>query len=380
MKKLLPLLAVVLVSCAKMDYDTSRGIDKELTLFSEKVSFPIADVGPLSPKQLLGDADLGSTLGNLFKEDKDGYLVVEKEESIYSNPVFLIFMTALDPTKPMDVSIADFTGYPGTATESPAYMGLTAARQVFSLYAVNPLTAEMSVSGKVTLSALEKEGSPAKTLSSKGFDKVPVAAGATDAELFLTSIDGQDNLDACSLENMVLHLPASFLEKDPLGGWSSIALGYRYKAYLAFGNDLPFQIPFPINDLNLPIGQYRVKDVLLSMEVSNEIPITLVADSIEVTVKETDEEGNETSVVCDDVSITPGLTIASGCSGAPVVSPLEIRIKAQEGTIPDISGITLSLSVKAPTGVGDKRLNMNQSISINNIRATVSGGVTIQGL
>ena len=371
MKKLLPLLAVLLASCANLDYDTSKGIDKEMTLFTDKVSFPIADVGPISPKQLLGSVDLGSTLGNLFKEDKDGYLVVEKEESIYSNPVFLIFMTALDPTKPMDVSIADFTGYPGTATESPAYMGLTAARQVFSLYAVNPLTAEMSVSGKVTLSALEKEGSPAKTLSSKGFDKVPVAAGATDAELFLTSIDGQDNLDACSLENMVLHLPASFLEKDPLGGWSSIALGYRYKAYLAFGNDLPMQIPIPIKDLNLPLGQYRVKDVLLSMEVFNELPITLVVESVEVMSND---------VVCDDVSITPGLTIASGSSGAPVVSPLAINIKAKEGTIPDISGINLNLSVKAPSGEGDKRLNMNQSISIKNIRTTVSGGITIQGL
>ncbi|MBO4634215.1 MAG: hypothetical protein J5669_02450, partial [Bacteroidales bacterium] len=144
--------------------------------------------------------------------------------------------------------------------------------------------------------------------------------------------------------------------------------------------DFPAQIPIPINDLDLPIGQYRVKDILLSTDVSNEIPITFVLDSVDVMVKETDENGNEKTVVCDDVSITPGLTIASGCTGAPVVSPLAISIKAQKGTIPDIAGLQLNLSVKAPTGLGDKRVNMNQSIRFNNIRATVSGGITVQGL
>lgn len=356
-------------SCANMDYDISNGIDNEYTLFTDEVSMPIADIGPISPKQLLGDTDLGSTLGDLLKESEEGYLVVEKEETIYNNPILLLYMGALDPTQPQDVSIDDFVGHPGTVTESPADLGFIPASQDFSLYAVNPLTEGIAVSGKVTLSTLSQE-----------FEKVPVAAESKDFELFRTSIDGQSIIDECSLENMVIHLPASLLEKDPLGGWSSVVLGYRYKAHLAFGNDFPAQIPIPVNDLDLPIGQYRVKDILLSTDVSNEIPITFVLDSVDVMVKETDEEGNEKTVVCDDVNITSGLTIASGCSRAPVVSPLAISIKAQNGTIPDIAGLQLNLSVKAPTGVGDKRINMNQSIRFNNIRATVSGGITVQGL
>ena len=358
------------VACTQDAYDISRGIDREVTLFTDEVSLPIADIGPLSPKQLLGDVDLGSTLGNVFKEDGEGYLVVEKEETIYTNPVLLLFMTALDPTKPMDVSVDDFTACPGASLESPAAMGFTPDLQEFSLYAMNPLTEEISVSGKVTLS----------TLAPEAFDKVPVAAGSNEGELFRATLDGQSIMDVCSMENMAIHLPASFLEKDPLEGWSSVSLGYRYKAYLAFGTDFPMQIPIPVNDLDLPIGQYRVKDVLLSMEVSNEIPVTLVLESVDVKVKETDEEGNEKTVVCDDVTITPGLTIASGFNGSPVVSPLAVSIKAREGTIPDIAGLQLNLSVKVPTGEGDKRLNMNQSISIKNLRATVSGGITIPGL
>ena len=359
------------LACSQEAYDTSRGIDREITLFTDRVSIPIADIGPLSPKQLLGDADLESALGNIFKEDEDGYLVVEKEETVYSNPVLLLFMGAGNPTQPLDLSIDDFTGSPGAPAENPAALGFLPALQVFSIYAQNPLREGMAVSGKVKLPTQEKEAV---------FNKVPVPAESTNCELFRMALEGQSILDACTLENMVIHLPASFLDKDPMSGWSSIALGYRYKAYLAFGEDFPIQIPIPIDDLDLPLGQYRVKDVLLSTEVESEIPITLVLESVDVMVKETDEEGNVQTVVCDDVSITPGLTIASGCSGAPVVTPLAISIKAQEGTIPDIAGLQLNLSVKVPTGEGDKRLNMNQSIRFNKLRATVSGGITIPSL
>ena len=358
------------VACSPEAYDISKGIDKEITLFSDEVSIPIADVGPLSPKQLLGDVDLGGTLGGLFKEDEEGYLVVETEETVYSNPVLLLFMGASDLTQPLDVHIDDFTGYPGASVEGPAGLGLTPALQEFSLYAANPLTVEIAVSGQVTL----QEG------TSKEFVKVPVSAESQNFDLFSTALYNQNIIDVCSLDNMVLHLPAFFLEKDPLSGWSSIALGYRYKAHLALSEDLPMQIPIPVNDLDLPLGQYMVKDVLLSAEVVSEIPVTLVLENIDVMVKETDEDGNVKTVVCDDVSVTPGLTIASGCSGAPVVTPLAVSIKAQEGTIPDIAGLQLNLSVKAPTGEGDKRLNMNQSISFINLRATVFGGITIQGL
>ncbi|MBQ3984708.1 MAG: hypothetical protein II636_05195 [Bacteroidales bacterium] len=63
-----------------------------------------------------------------------------------------------------------------------------------------------------------------------------------------------------------------------------------------------------------------------------------------------------------------------------MVTPLEIVIKANQGTIPDIGSLSLSLAIKAPTGAGDNRLNMNQAVYFNNLRATVSGGITIQGL
>ncbi|MBR1869587.1 MAG: hypothetical protein IJ799_05940 [Bacteroidales bacterium] len=69
---------------------------------------------------------------------------------------------------------------------------------------------------------------------------------------------------------------------------------------------------------------------------------------------------------------------AAGSPGKPSVSPLRIGIKATEGTIPDISGLRLYLRFLAPQGVEDKRLGNNQELNFNNIRATISGGITLQ--
>ena len=71
------LLLLAFSACRHSEYDLSRGVDKEVTLFTDEVSLPIADIGPLSPKQLLRDTDLESMVGGLFKVDGDGYLVVE---------------------------------------------------------------------------------------------------------------------------------------------------------------------------------------------------------------------------------------------------------------------------------------------------------------
>lgn len=358
----------LITACKHDEYDITRGIDTQVTLFGDEVSLPIADIGPITPKQLLGDIDLGETLGGMFKEDEEGYLVVEKEDFLYSNPVLLLYMGLEDPTQPSAVSVDDFSAAPGESLTTLDGLGLTPALQEFSLYAGNPLTDEMAVSGKIMFS----EG-----LDSQTFSKEVIPAQADNATFFQTSLTDGNTMGEVHAEQMTLHLPANVLEKDPLGGWSSISLGYRYKAYLALGSDFPEGLEFPIDNLNVPLGQYKVKEARIRAEVSNEIPLTLVLENVEVMTKETDQEGIEQVVVCDDVSVTSNITISCGSSSSPAVTPIDIVIKADEGTIPDIAGLRLSLSVKAPVGVSDHRLNMNQAVSFNHVRATVYGGITL---
>ena len=366
------------VSCTQDAYDLSRGIDREMTLFTDQVSIPLGDVGPFSPKSLMIKSELGDMLKDYVQEDEDGYLVIEKEESFFtSNPVLFIAYYLPDMSQPTDLPVSDYSGDLGSTASTLAYFGLTASPQIFTLRASNPLTDEIAVSGKLTLTSEPDGETPGEILLSRDFSNSRVGASMSAGEILRVERSDGKAFYGLQVENLKLHLPGSLNEKDPNGGFSSFSLSYHYKSYVALTSDFPSAIPFDLNNLNVPLAQYKVKEARIRTEVSSEIPVTLEVESVQVLVKKTGEDGKESIDVSEDVSISPNLRITSGTSGNPVVSPLEIVIKAQTGTLPDISGLRLSFSIKAPTGAGDKRLGLSQSISFNNIRATVSGGITI---
>ena len=370
-KKLFWVVVLLMVwSCKNMDYDTSKGIDTEMTLFSDEISLPLADIGPITPKVLFDGAGLGEVLPSSIKEDEDGYLCVMEEGSIYDNITFFLQYMIPDPSVPSDFSDVVPSGKLDDAIITLEAIGMAMSPQSFTLNATNPLTEGIAVSGKLTLSSHGDGTNPAETLASQEFTKSEVGAQSKDQEILRVECTGGKAIYNYSLENFVLHLPASFMDLDPDSGMGAFSISYRYKSFISLGNDFPASIPVDIDDLNLKLAQYRVKEATIRTEVANEIPLTLDLESVQVT--------------CDDpsleVSVTPGLLIASGCSGNPVVSPLEIVIKAVDGTIPDISGLTLNLGIKAPTGIEDKRLGMNQTLYFNNIRVSISGGITFQNL
>lgn len=369
-------------ACENMAYDVSGGVDSEITLFSDQVSLPIADIGPLTPKQLLGeDSDILDALSDYVTEDEDGYLVVENKGASEEQYVIMLASTLSNPLIPNDVSFADFSGTMEDKASVLNTFGFSLSPQLFTLTAANPLTEDIAVSGKMSLLSLADADNPSETLLSQEFTKVTVPSGSKEAEIFHIERSDWRPLSGYKLENLFLHLPASILEKDPASGFGSFSFAYHYKSYLSLGSDFPLSIPAEIKDLNLQLAQYRVKEAKICTEVSNEIPITLVLDSVDVYVDETDADGNVSTVITDKVSVSPGLTISAGCTSNPKISPLEIIIKADDGTtIPDISALTLNLSIKAPVGVADPRIGLNQRVYFNNLRATVSGGITIQSL
>lgn len=368
-KRLFWVVALLMAwSCKNMDYDTSRGIDTEMTLFSDEISLPLADIGPITPKVLFDGAGLGEVLPSSVKEDEDGYLCVMDEGSIYDNITFFLQYMIPDPSVPSDFPDVIPSGKLDDAIITLEAIGMAMSPQSFTLNATNPLTEGIAVSGKLTLSSHSDGADPAETLASQEFTKSEVGAQSRNHEILRIERTGGKAIYNYSLENFVLHLPASIMALDPESGMGAFSVSYRYKSYISLGNDFPASIPVDIDNLNLKLGQYRVKEATIRTKVANEIPLTLELESVQV--------------LCDDpslqVSVTPGLLIASGCSGNPVVSPLEIVIKAVDGTIPDISGLTLNLGIKAPTGIEDKRLGMNQTLYFNNVRVSVSGGITFR--
>lgn len=368
------LAAMLLAACADMNYDTTDGrLDKEITLFNDQVSLPVGDFGPVSMGLLIDKAGVRESIGGFVAEDEDGYLVVEQDGDIYSNAVILLSMMIMDPTQPAEVRIADCTGSVGTMASALSVLKIIQPLQVFSLYATNPLTEGISVSGSLKLLS-EAEG-----VISQDFSKQVATSAEREMVLEVESKQGA-SIDGFELTGLKLNLPASLSEKDPLGGLGFVGLKYHYKSYLSLGEDFSFPLEYDLTKLNIPIGQYKVREAKICLEVSNELPVTLVLDNVGLLVDKTTEDGHVKYEPLENVTVSAPLSIASGTSGNPVVSPLEIVIKADEGTIPDIEGIRLNASIQAPTGTGDQRLGMNQNIYFNNIRATVSGGITIQNL
>ena len=367
-------------SCANMDYDISNGVDNEYTLFSEEISVPVGDVGPVSLGILLDGTGFRETIDEYVKEDEDGFLVIEKEDVLYSNFVMLFTMGLLDPSLPVDFPVGACSKNIETMASALTAIGISLQEQTLNLYATNPLTEDMSISGNLTLMSDIDGENPATVIASEAFSQVPVSAGAEKSTIKQVVCSDAKAYYGCYLENLTLHLPGSLMEKDPSSGLGIISLGYKYKSFMSLGNEFSLPISYTIDDMDLQLGQYKVKEATICTEVSNEIPLTLTMESVDVLVEKTLDDGTVKNEVYENVSITPGLVIASGSKGHPTVSPLEIVIEAKEGTIPDINGLTLNFTIGPSTGGGDTRMGLNQNVKFNNLRATVSGGITIQGL
>ena len=374
------LLALLLWSCANQDYDISEGIDSEVTLFSDEVSVPLGGIAPMTLKALLDKAGATEAVSMFVKEDEDGFLVMEEQESFYTNFVMLLYASiAGDPLSPSDVPLDDQSGYPGANMSALEEMGIKPSPQIFKILVDNPLTEEIAISGDVTFLTEEDSEVPADTIASGSFSKVKVPASTKEAVAFSIELSDKKALYNSNMENMVLHLPAAFMTKDPDNGMGAFKLQYYYKSYLSLCSDFPESLDINLDDVPLPLGKYRVSEACIRANVSSEVPITLEVASVQALVARTDEEGNTTLVPAENIETVTDLTLLAGAYGRAVTTPLELRIKATEGNIPDIAGLGLSLNIKAPTAEGDNRLNMNETISFSNIRAIISGGITFEG-
>lgn len=373
-------LLALMWSCSDMDYDVSKGVDSEVTLFSDQVSLPVGDIGPITYGSFLEGSDLSDAIMLVAKEDAEGYLTVEEDQSFYSNvPLFLSIIFPDIATMPIDIPVDDVNWEPGDGAAAMEVFGFDMNPQTLSILVSNPLTEDIELSRKVTLKGVDDKGDPTVTLYTQEFSNVKAAPGSDKAEVFSVKLLSGKAAYACQLENLSLHLPESIMEKDPSGGMGVIELSSHYKSYMSLAEDVPDVLPVMLDDVDIPLSQFRVKEARIRADVSSEIPVTLLISDVEAMVEQAGEDGGTTLVPAGNLEVSAGVTIASGQYGAPVETPLEFTIKAKEGVIPDIAGLRLNIHVNAPTGSGDNRMNMKEEISFNNIRATVFGGITFQG-
>ena len=81
--------------------------------------------------------------------------------------------------------------------------------------------------------------------------------------------------------------------------------------------------------------------------------------------------------VDENVRIVADFTIPGGTLENPAVTPLTFSIEALEGTLPDISGLRLSVNLQGQPGLKPTPLSIRQGLFVKSSSARLTGGITI---
>lgn len=106
-------------SCRRMDYDISKGIDKEITLFEEEVTIPLGSTGEITLEKIVSEANgFLQQAGLEFKTDKDGLLYTEIEDYFGYVDAYSILYQIKDLTQPYDYALKNLNGSVGGTQKS----------------------------------------------------------------------------------------------------------------------------------------------------------------------------------------------------------------------------------------------------------------------
>lgn len=124
-----------------------------------------------------------------------------------------------------------------------------------------------------------------------------------------------------------------------------------------------------MTDWNIDLDELDIQKATVTMEAVNTIPLAMNME-----FKALDKSGNVlddiTAVVKDNKQVAPG----TGDVNAPVTTELTVELTSTTGAISKLDG--MKYLVNATSGeVTGKVLNENQSLTLQNIRIKIPGGV-----
>ena len=386
MKRLLFVLLFlsVLSACnSYMQYDISEGINKEVTLFQDGITVPIGSIGPLTiGSSLNGNSKISGAVGliaNYLKVGPDGNMILEDTGSIFKISVYELEREAKDVSAPFKWSPGYAKGSPSGMAAALGLVGLMVTDQKIEISASNPLFNEVPVTCDASFTCYDS----IYQLSYQG--KIPALSSITlegrSNNVKLASVelppDIYDRVGSISLEGLTFSLPA-----DPVSyladrnGNLFFEFNYKHTCGVAVGEK--FNLPLTdikIDNVKLPLGQFRLSDCTIDVELENSLPLSVTIDNVRV-LKHKDSEG-EPDEVDENIKVSVSEIVPGGSLEHPASLPLTLSITAAEGTIPDIEGILLNISISAQPGLGPVRLAGKQGLYIKSSCATIKDGITI---
>ena len=153
-----------------------------------------------------------------------------------------------------------------------------------------------------------------------------------------------------------------------LGSTYNVKTDYEINAPLQFNEGTNIVYSDILNDWNKDIKDLSVKELVVSMEATNTIPLTM-----DMTVNAIDKDGK----VLDEISTTVSSKIAAGTDEG-VVTPLEITLKATDTNVfKQLDGLSYEVAATSSAETSGKILNKNQYLRLDKMVIKVKGGVTV---
>ena len=366
------LVLIPLCGCSHMEYDTFRRLDKEVTLFEEGITVPVGNVGPVTVASLLHGSDIGKTISQFVKEGDDGIFYIESEDVLFNGNVYELALKIPDRTQPYRWEIGTRSTGIGGMSSLLAMFGLCMPHQMLIVQELNPIMAELTLNAKASISCTASDYSTSYTQEIDLTDfAVPSYYSARTLVQFDLPENVTDRVSMLELADLTLDLPENVADKVRSGTNCSFVLSSTYKGFVAAGSSFTMTQSLPINNLNVEIGKFKLRQCQVSFDLENSLPFDVTLDS----VKFLDKDGK----VDPDIVFSSGVKIAGGTIEAPVTTPVTLEVKATDGSIPDITGVEITVTIKAPEGKSNVPLSSRMGLAIKSATATLHGGITLFG-
>lgn len=154
-----------------------------------------------------------------------------------------------------------------------------------------------------------------------------------------------------------------------LGSTYNVKTDYEINAPLQFNEGTNIVYSDVIDNWNKDVKDHSVKEVVITMDAQNSIPLTM---NMEV------KAINKNGTVLNSISTEVSSQIAAGTMENAKVTPLEITLKSTDANaFKELDGLKYEVSATSSAETSGKVLNKNQYLRLENMTIKIKGGVTV---
>lgn len=380
MRKLIPffLCLLMVTACENKLYDTEDGLNREMTLFEEEISVPIGSAGPLTLNLALQNKTVAAILGSAISTEEDGTIVSKSSDQFFKINAYEIIAKTKDVSQPFSYPVDNKSFAPSGVANLLQTFGFNSVDQHLKVTVNNPLNKSYSLGG--ALHVVCQDTKRYVYVYDQSFPLEGITIPRTRSDYSLLDMALPDTVlftpSTLELKDWCFNLPANMDQEIRSSGTEEFAFNTKFSCHIAAGENA--EIPLAMFGLSkmsfkfgLPVASYKFKEVEASFVLENTLPLQVTLTDIQLMTGKTPE-------VDENLLVSPGvLVINGGSTAAPGKTPITLNIKALEGSIPDITGIQVELSIKSAPGYADTRLSVKQGVSVKSASATLRGGITL---